>query len=171
MYQTAQEAYFTDFRQYAPDVDGSERIRGTTRQWSTQIQFIAHIDCGGSELCTYRMFTTPIAYIKDQCYEQFFSRDASIHDKKFDYYEYATSSAQGAGPQLPFDTYEWGQRYGIFYVIVSLGPDLAYNFDYSNDAWQYIGSRQYFGPSPAYNPTNGTKSRGDIIMSNRGFEG
>lgn len=170
-YRVAEESYHTDFKMYVPDVDGSENIRGTKLRYSDRYGVGARINCGESEVCSFRMMTTPIPYMKSPCYEIFYQVDRQVTSKNKNYFEYATHAAQGAGPQPPIDTYEIGLRYGIQYVMVSVGPDRQYNFDYTTNAWQYIGSRRYYGPSPAYNPTNGTNSRGDIILSNRGHEG
>ncbi len=171
-YRIAQEGYHTDFKQYVPDVDGSELVRGLKNvKYSDRYAIGAKIDCGASEICTYRMLTTPIPYMKRPCYEIFYQYDTKVTSKKINFFEYATIWAQGAGPGGGYDTYEAGSRYGIEYVFVSVGPDRAYNFNYSNSAWEYIGSRQFYGPSPGYSPTNGTLSVGDIIVSNRGHEG
>ncbi len=170
-YRVAQESYHTDFKQYVPDVDGSENIRGTKIRYFDKYGAGARINCGDSEVCSYRMLTTPIPYMKSPCYEIFYQVDRQVTSKSKNFFEYATHAAQGAGPQPPIDTYEIGLRYGIQYVMVSVGPDRQYNFDYTNHAWEYIGRRLYYASSPAYSPTNGTNSRGDIIGSNRGFEG
>jgi len=171
-YRTAQESYHTDFKMYVPDVDGSELVRGAKVTYAVKYGAGARIDCGASEICTYRMLTTPIPYMKRPCYEIFYMPlDKAVSSKRLNFFEYATIWAQGAGPGGAYDTYEAGSKYGIYYVFVSVGPDRTYNYNYSNQAWEYIGSRKYFGSSPAYSPTNGTLSVGDIIVSNRGHEG
>lgn len=171
-YRTANEAYQSDHFRYAPDVDGSENIPGTNRPWET-VMFLPPygLRCSESEICTYVMLTTPIPYIKDFCYEPFIpQRDVSLRGKDLSLFEYATYEASGGGPRNLREPYVAGIRYGLRYVMISLGPDLAYDYDYTS-GWTSLGQRHFFGGSPAYSPTNGTKSRGDLILSNRGHEG
>ena len=171
-YRTAQEAYHTDFGQYAPDVDGSERNwnHNPPLEWE-QLFRLAGYNCDGSEVCTYRMLTTPIAYVKDFCYEPFIGeRDEDARGKDVSFFEYGSYLSGGAGPNNPRENYTSGLRFGLRYVMISLGPDLRYNYNYT-EGWTFLGQRNYFGPSPAFSPTNGSHSVGDIIMSNRGPEG
>jgi prepilin-type N-terminal cleavage/methylation domain-containing protein len=171
-YRTAQEAYFTDFNQYAPDVDGGERAWNLNPpiEWE-QVWRLAGVNCDGSEMCTYRVLTTPIAYLKEFCYEPFIGdRDESVRGKDVSFFEYGSYLSSGSGPKNPQENYTSGLRFGLQYVMISLGPDLAYNYDYQA-GWTSLGLRNYFGPSPAFSPTNGSRSVGDIILSNRGHEG
>ena len=177
-YRTAQEAYFTDFNQYVPDVDGGEVTQFQPyTEWRNLLPFSRGGDCGSSEICSFMLLTSPIAYIRDLCKEPFIAEFddglATGGRKDVSYFEYGTYLSGGVVPGFRNDSrdnYVYGKQYGLRYVIISLGPDTTYNFNYGL-GWQYLGSRNYFGLSPAYNPTNGTRSAGDLIVSNRGHEG
>ena len=177
-YRTAQEAYFTDFNQYVPDVDGGEVTQFPPHfEWRSRLQVSRGVNCGRSEICSFMLLTSPIAYVRDLCKEPFIAEFddgmATGGRKDVSYFEYGTYLSGGVVPGYRNDTrdnYVYGKQYGLQYVIISLGPDTEYNFNYGQ-GWQYLGSRNYFGLSPAYNPTYGTRSRGDLIVSNRGHEG
>lgn len=177
-YRTAQEAYFTDFNQYPPDVDGSEVTQFPPyTEWRSRLTFSRGGRCNSSEICTFMLLTSPIAYVRDLCKEPFIGEFddglATGNRKDVSYFEYGTYLSGGVVPGFRNTSranYIYGKQYGLQYVMISLGPDTTYNFNYG-DGWQYLGSRNYFGLSPAYNPTNGTKSSGDLIVSNRGHEG
>ena len=71
-YRTANESYYTDYNIHAPDVDGGQRpIEDPRRSWGTVISLHYGVRCDGSEICTYLLFTTPIPYIRDLCYDPF----------------------------------------------------------------------------------------------------
>lgn len=169
--RTANEAYHADFRYYAPDVDGNELVPGSFWAWKDMWRRLPYLNSCDSEICTYMMLTTPIAYMKEFCFEPFIGRtdrSAIPGNKKLAFFEYSTPRHQGNGPGS--FSYETAKRYGLGYVMISMGPDLGPNYDWEN-GWLTLGRRTYIPSSPIYSPTNGVRSVGDIVTTNRGPEG
>jgi prepilin-type N-terminal cleavage/methylation domain-containing protein len=168
-YRIANEAYQTDFRTYAPDVDGGEREKSTNLQWRSLWQSRRGINCDNvGELCTYAMFTTPIAYIKELCFDPFLQqRNDPLAEKPYSLPEYTTYLS--GDTQRKIDA----EKYGLRYIMLSRGPDLAMDAGNYDLIWFNLGSHTHHasGIPIIYTPTNGTKSRGDLITSNRGDEG
>ena len=176
-YQTANEAYYTDYGIHAPDVDGGQRSIDTRRSWSTIIGMHYGVRCDGSEICTYLLFTTPIPYIRDLCFDPFLEqRNDPVAGKTYTLPEY--SSYLSGDPQRKI----WAEQFGLRYAFLSRGPDLDRDAGDYNAMWRDLGSHthpHYTGSHthhitqiPAiYAPTNGSKSNGDLVVTNRGQEG
>ena len=171
--RTAQEGYHNDFNRYIPDVDGGGRIwyDGFYRE----LRYIPGYNCnasGAKEICSYRMLTTPIAYMKELCSDPFVKDNLDkLILQLFEYTYYDNSAAHpndknNRKVRFAFET-------GLRYIMFSTGPDG--NFDVGNytNAFDYLGHHtHHIWKAPVvYSPTNGTKSSGDIITSNRGHEG
>ena len=169
-YRTANESYYTDYNIHAPDVDGGQRpIEDPRRSWGTVISLHYGVRCDGSEICTYLLFTTPIPYIRDLCYDPFLEQQGdSVAGKIYSLSEYTTYLSSRTQQRK-----EWGEQYGLRYVFLSRGPDLDRDAGNYEQLWHDLGSRSHhITQVPAiYAPTNGTKSNGDLVESNQGIEG
>lgn len=120
---------------------------------------------------TWMQLTTPIEYVS------FIPLDA--WGKDFPFAGRGPGIQQGRQMWTPYGAvFDYGQRdfmgfssvdftrAGIYYALVSLGPDADYDFPYSGLAVQGVfGERNYF---TIYEPTNGVVSSGDIYGSNKG---
>ncbi|HUT25849.1 MAG TPA: prepilin-type N-terminal cleavage/methylation domain-containing protein [Sumerlaeia bacterium] len=141
--KTALEAYRVDNPRYPPDIFG----QGMYLTW------------------TY--LTTPIAYITSMPYSPFEFRDyaaANYNDWGRPPYDYAKyDEATGTEQQRTLAA-------GIQYVILCAGPD--HDQDLGQLGWDYV-YRIDDGTSldVVYDPTNGTKSSGDIIATNKAIYG
>jgi len=134
------ELYHLDHGDWVPDYDG------------------IGMGIGNSEVRTYRALTTPVVYLSSIPLDVWISKEEFVRNfnKSEKYYEYYGYNS-GDAARL-----ETCKKYGIGYVIRSLGPDrkAQWGGDFLN-----IGLRnQYY----AYDQTNGLNSSGDIIATNRG---
>ena len=168
-YRTANESYHADFNTYAPDVDGGERERTTKKAWSSLLLVARKINCDGvGELCTYSMLTTPIQYMKKLCYDPFLTEvgDRRI-SKRYALPEY-TSYLSGTPLRKAC-----AEAHGLRYAILSRGPDLEVNAGSFDALWCDLGAHIHHqtGNPLIYAATNGTYSRGDLVVTNRGHEG
>lgn len=86
-----------------------------------------------------------------------------------EYTSYLSGYSSNMGPQRK----AWGEQYGLRYAILSRGIDMEVNSGDWNMLWLYLGSHQHHitGIPLIYSATNGTYSRGDMIVTNRGHEG
>jgi prepilin-type N-terminal cleavage/methylation domain-containing protein len=164
-YRTAQEAYYTDFNAYVPDVDGGERVKGEYRTWEN-IWRLRGINCDNvGELCTYAMLTTPIRYVSELCFDPFLDqqRDPDA-GKPYSLPEYG-SYLSGEGLRK-----QYGDRYGVLYIILSRGPDRDRDPVDWDKIFLHVGTNTHLqaGIPKVYAPTNGTKSDGDLIVTNEG---
>ncbi len=168
-YRTANEAYFSDFGIHAPDVDGGERESSTNFPWINLWQLNRGVSCGNlGELCTFIMLTTPIKYINDLCYDPFLEQrnDPNV-GKSYSLPEYTTYLSGGRLRK------EWGNTFGLRYMILSRGADLDSDANDYEEIWRHLGPHRHHGTlyPVIYSPTNGTKSDGDLVVTNRGHEG
>ena len=140
--RVALEAYRLDNEQYPRDIFGV----GT---WTTWYQL-----------------TTPIAYITSVPHSPFRTWEyihANYNDPgkpPYDYAQYDTPSA----------SHDRFRGVGLYYCVVCSGPDE--DNDLGWDQVDYIVVYPERNPSSLgllYDPTNGTVSSGDIIMTNQGF--
>ena len=165
-YRTAQEAYFTDFYQYVPDVDGGEQVKGQFLTWESVWRLNRGVRCDDvGEMCTFAMLTTPIPYVKELCFDPFLQQQNDpISGKEYSLPEYGTYLS---GDQLRVD---FGDQYGVLYVILSRGPDLDSDPVNWDQIFFHIGTRTYYQSNipKVYSATNGTKSDGDLIVTNEG---
>ncbi|MCA9424108.1 MAG: prepilin-type N-terminal cleavage/methylation domain-containing protein [Candidatus Omnitrophica bacterium] len=168
-YRTANEAYYTDFGIHVPDVDGGEREKTTNLPWSNLWQMNRSINCGNvGELCSFAMLTTPIEYIQDLCYDPFLEqRNDSRAGKAYSLPEYTTYLS---GSPL---RKQRGETYGLRYMILSRAVDQDSDANDYEAIWFYLGAHRHHGTRypVIYAATNGTKSDGDLVVTNRGHEG
>ena len=123
-------------------------------------------NCGAypdpKEACTYHRMTTPISYISTIPNDHWI---ADVGDTVGDmaivlrYYEYWGKHSGGKFREVKFS------KYGMGYVMRSLGPDLQPQM--STDGLLHIYERT---GRLSYNSSNGVKSKGDFIATNRGME-
>jgi general secretion pathway protein G len=168
MYMQSNEAYYTDFNIHIPDVDGGEREKTTRQSWANLFGINRGIRCDGSELCSYMMLTTPIPYTKTLCYDPFLEQQGdSTIGKNISLPEYTTYFSGGV------QRVEYGKRYGLRYVFLSRGPDLDQDANSYDGVFEHLGRHTHHeSHTPViYSPTNGSKSDGDLVTSNRGHEG
>lgn len=138
----AMEQYHLDKNSYIPDFDGIGQ------------------SSVGSEISTYKQLTTPIAYLSSIPLDVWIRSDESgsvLRGKTEKYFEY-----WGSGYGVTTNAVM--KRYGLGYVIRSVGPD-------KTETW--LGDYNAIGAKTGrftYNPSNGLTSTGDIIASNRGLE-
>ena len=140
----AMENYFLDNGAYPPDWDSSGNPNpppGLT---------------GRDEGMTYANLTTPISYLVTIPPDPFYEKSGLLNTYKgTPYFQYAAPT-WGAPPVA------WA-RVGAQYVFSTVGPDQQ-----DDSLWSHAYTRPE-GVLRAYNPTNGTISRGDIARSNIGF--
>jgi prepilin-type N-terminal cleavage/methylation domain-containing protein len=165
-YRTAQEAYFTDFYQYVPDVDGGEMVKGQFLSWDRWWAVNRGVRCDNvGELCTYAMMTTPIRYLTELCYDPFLEeQNDPIAVKPYSLPEYSTHLSGNAQRE------QWGKQYGVQYVILSRGPDLDRDPGNYDQLIFHIGTHTHLQANipVVYSATNGTKSDGDLVVTNEG---
>ena len=118
-------------------------------------------DVGGDELPNWAHLTTPIAYI------------TSIPLVPFPFRGYAGNPFP---PGQEWTDYMWGhigrpesQARGIYYVMLCAGPDFDGDFYWRAGEIHEIDDASGPAIDAVYNPTNGTKSSGDLIASNKRF--
>ncbi len=146
--KTALEAYRLDNESYPMDIFGV----GT---WTTWYQL-----------------TSPIAYL------------TTVPPSPFKYKEYVSSGYNDPGlPPYDYAQYDHIMTYrgqttmrpvalacqevGIFYVVTCAGPDEDNDMNWN--ITDGLGRQNAAAFAMLYDPTNGTVSNGDIIMTSRGF--
>jgi len=127
------------------------------------------IDWGYEERRTWAQLTTPVAFLTSIPNDVFYDPNNRIDvgsDPTFQPYAY------GGGTDVPGDTWWVNTPYpahGVGYFLYSCGPNMRADFvDFSD--YHGLFAR---GPEACadilYNPTNGTKSYGDIFATNKGI--
>lgn len=172
-YRTANESYNTDFNTYVPDVNGGEMVKGVRNlSWGDWWMRNRKMNCDyWGEMCTFAMLTTPIPYMKKLCYDPFLNefgdKRANENVSLPEYTSYL--SGGGVGSQRE----KYGNTYGLRYVILSRGADMIEDAGNYDMLWYYLGNHTHHvsGIPLIYSATNGTYSRGDMLVSNRGHEG
>jgi len=121
---------------------------------------------------TWNQLTTPIAYL------------TSIPPSPFKYKEYVSAGYNDIGlPAYDYAQYDHVMTYrgettmrpeaircqalSIFYVVTCAGPDQDLDIVWSNI--DGLGRQDAAARAMLYDPTNGTVSSGDIIMTSKGF--
>jgi len=130
------------------------------------------IDFGGgyaNEARSFSMLTTPVAYMTSIIYSVFPSKNRP-HGSEIGRPElYAYDGKSSSDGRTRFGPY-WEPELtaiGLYYFIVTAGPDLFTDFNYGTA--ELIGIDQRTGyTSMVYDPTNGTISGGDVIATNKG---
>jgi len=160
---TALQAYRLEYDQFPPDVD-SGAYPALQNFW-------------GTEIASYHMLTTPVAYITTIPRDPFYMTQAGtppgIADKLVAYFEYSEDQLENnRNPSKAAELI----RSGCGYVLICMGPDRNGDFTWSGREWLGVGSNNGAvlngnGIAINYDPTNGTVSRGEIINSQKGFFG
>jgi len=161
----ALEAYRVDYNQYPPDVDGGA-VPGMPNPWQ-------------SEMASYHMLTTPVAYIttipRDPFYMEQMGTPPGIGDKELAYFEY---SEENCYDRQSGETARAAAAHasGVGFLLVSMGPDRVGDFSWSSQSWLAVGRGDMSvtgdgGRAICYDPTNGTVSYGDIIRTVKGYFG
>ncbi len=143
---TAFEMYALDNGgRYVPDYDG------------------IGLGLGGSEVATYLKLTTPVAYIGSIPTDVWVDRETfrALFGKRESYYEYWGKFSRGAERERVMT------QYSMFYVMTSPGPDRSRQF--SADGWPLVEVGKKSGVLN-YTSSNGLRSNGDFIATNRGLE-
>ena len=116
-----------------------------------------------SEVCTFLKLTTPVAYISSIPLDIWITKDKFVNSigKMEKYYEYWGKFSRGK------ERIDVMTRYGMFYVMRSLGPDLDRDYGADGPPLVNLGMRtgQY-----SYRRSNGLRSSGDFLATNRGIE-
>ena len=147
--RTAMEAYHVDHNRYVPDFINGDPF---------------------DEVVDWVQLTTPIAYVTSIFWSPFELRDGRHHNPY--------------GAQEPYIYWggHWGEPLGrseagdLKFMVVCCGPDQDLDFGYggiAGESWNFsFGSMLTGAPegfAGVYDPTNGTRSNGDILMSARGL--
>ncbi len=142
--RTAMELYYVDHNRYVPDF-----INGNPFD----------------EVVAWVQLTTPVAYITSIFWQPFELRDGRHHNPY--------------GSQEPYVYWgpHWEQKGGrpdagdLKYMIVSCGPDGDLDFSYATPEFNFqsIIAGTAGSTLGLYDPTNGTKSSGDLLLSVRGL--
>ena len=144
--RTAMEAYRVDYNRYLPD-EGADT---TDRQAWTRL-------------------TSPVAYITSIPRDPFTPRSGGRRDPNApNYFEYGADSRVGGGHGWPPEM----QAVGLEYWMLSPGPDQDYDLGDKYGAWgdgsPWVMLDAGTGTLEVlYDATNGTKSSGDIIATNK----
>ena len=156
--RVAMEAYRVENEAYPPDVYGAGDMGGPWRTWY--------------------VLTTPIAYL------------TRVPPSPFWYRDYVSGGHQYPGmPPYDYSQYDHPYTYrgepefrphalvcrslGLFWTVTCSGPDEKNDMQWQNIAGLYLRGSSVYNDATAhrmlYDPTNGTVSDGDIILTNRGF--
>ncbi len=115
-------------------------------------------DWTNADYKTWSQLTTPVAYVMAVIYTPWVSRNMPHNEFNADQdvYDYG-------GP--PYDV---GKAGGILYWVLCPGPDQDHDFMWSgNPAPVDVDRMKSNGLNVVYDTTNGTKSSGDILFSNK----
>ena len=143
--RTAMEAYRVDYNRYLPDVGAQQTDR-----------------------LAWTRLTSPVAYITSIPLDPFTPRSGGLRDPNApNYFEYGADSRVGGGHGWPPEM----QAVGLEYWMLSPGPDQDYdlvNYPGWGDGAPWVMLDAGTGALEVlYEATNGTKSSGDIIASNK----
>jgi len=160
----ALQAYRVDYNQYPPDVDGTGYPE-LHNYW-------------GSEIASWLYLTTPVAYMTSIPRDPFYMTQAGsppgISNKAVAYFEYGEENNRDVvGPPARSAAMHAS---GCGFLVVCMGPDRFGCFNWSANEWLAVGRNDgtaigQNGRCICYDPTNGTVSVGDIIMSAKGIYG
>ncbi|MCX7045743.1 MAG: type II secretion system protein [Candidatus Sumerlaeota bacterium] len=160
--KTALEAYYVDYNQYPIDYD--------------DISGLPYLN----DMASWRQLTTPIAFITSVMYMPYKFIDTQSGGYRFrpntvySYFGPSPSkpvrfvSTYGTNP-VPID------GSGVYYVVQSPGPDQVQDFGVNFKEEDIVPLNQrkttnnIDGINTIYDPTNGTVSKGDILMTGKGF--
>ncbi|HUT23021.1 MAG TPA: prepilin-type N-terminal cleavage/methylation domain-containing protein [Sumerlaeia bacterium] len=147
--RTAMEAYHVDHNRYVPDYINQDPF---------------------DEVVNWAQLTTPIAYVTSIFWSPFELRDGRHHNP---YGAQEPYVYWGGHWEEPLGRAEAGD---LKFMVVCCGPDQDLDFGYGGMAGESPGFyfQAMLDAAPAgfagiYDPTNGTRSNGDILMSARGL--
>ena len=140
------EAYRTDNNMYPPDWDSG--------------QFGPPPGGGGwrSEYLTYANLTTPVAYLASVPLDLFSEK----HHKAVPYYQYNSPPPASVRPSVG-GSWTAMRENGVHWSVTTFGPDLI-----DQALWAANLANPADVAMRTYDPTNGTRSLGDIGRNNRG---
>jgi len=146
------EAYHTDANMYPIDYD---------EEWGKPGDPLNDFD-------TWKALTTPIAYLSTVFYApyEFTNKHHNPYSPQEVYAYWGPSSRNNHR----FSTENEAEN--VYFVMDCAGPDRDLDFDEGNADGRVteLIQRTAIGQDYLYDPTNGTLSSGDIIMTHRGFE-
>ncbi len=130
-------------------------------------------DINGIDWYSFMSLTTPVSYIKE-IPQDYFQEGNPIQapDVPFLTYNYheteslKSNLANGSGPQ---NVGAIMQKNGVYWVVFGIGPDRTWQMETVPSNFLVIVSliaSKGGGSTFSYSPTNGTKSRGDIMRTN-----
>jgi len=129
----------------------------------------APIDYITDENESWAQLTTPIAYMTSIPINAF----PFVEGQYFDQWAPSTHQPYGYAADSPYNS-SWDQanpgRFGTKYAVYSAGPDMVWDItvDWVTH-WDWVGRGKEYYADMVYNPTNGTRSRGNIITTNKEF--
>ena len=142
----AMEAYFVEYNSYSLDWDSGAYGGRFTSEWRT-----------------YSALTTPVAYITSIPRDPFSDHGKSMLNlnaaKKDNFFQYAAVDRR-AYTNMATARPGWGEH-GVKYSMSTPGPDLKDDY-----LWGYLYTDKMY--ESMYDPTNGTKSKGDLARTNTG---
>jgi len=147
--RTGLEAYRVDFTMYPLDVPDD------------------------TDMQTWRQLTTPVAYVTSIFTNPFIAKNQSGPPSYQNIYFYGASGQNWGGTYHKVYLPRWDEI-GLYYWVQSCGPDLysdlkdlpGWGSESSN--FEFVQMDQGTGYLDLiYNPTNGTRSRGDLLCSNK----
>lgn len=108
----------------------------------------------------YKRLTTPVSYITSiEVFKDYFTNENIVGavgaDCRWNYYDY--------GKQ------DYITQAGVGYVVISFGPDLTLNMPWDASAMTAMKSGQPERLTFLYDPTNGSRSSGDFILTGIGI--
>jgi prepilin-type N-terminal cleavage/methylation domain-containing protein len=138
--QTGMEAYRIDNGDYIPDNFPGQR-------WDVD---------------SFVKLTTPVAYLPTVPISPFIESNDPAKNYGANYFEYWRDTT---GSREDID----GKRVGVLYRMTSWGPNGLGEYDTTNSNYptDIVGNTAIY-LNGLYDATNGTKSRGDLMFSNRG---
>jgi len=138
-----------------------------------QYTFDGDCNIGSAEYLSYRPLTTPVAYISAIPADEFwdptsnFQNQDTIKKGLRPVYEYTSRVSFGPNgtPQCKNTTalYNMLARYGIEYIMTSVGPNGQQNYPWGETGAQGLHDRK---AAFIYEPSNGLRSSGNIFVLN-----
>jgi hypothetical protein len=125
------------------------------------------------------MLTTPVAYITSIPLDPFYMGEGripanqGISAKNTNFFEYSEENVYDQSDPTRAAAVK---NSGVGFLLIGVGPDRFGDFNWSAANWQAVGRNDptVLGDNSrciCYDPTNGTVSAGDVILSVKGFYG
>ena len=145
--RTALEAYRTDYTLYPLDVPNDIEVQ----MWP--------------------QLTTPVAYVTSIFVNPFIADNHATPHSHDNVYVYGAADQNHGGQHVKVYLERW-EEVGLYYWVQSCGPDLHSDLKdipgWGSHTGEFVQMDQGTGYLDLiYNPTNGTRSRGDLLCSNK----